>query len=68
MKTGFCQGREQDGVCRDYKLWINVVCVGVECGLPGMVGYCWGLGLRRLYSQARDKLWKARNDSLKSFV
>lgn len=37
VKTGFCQRRERDGVRRGIEL-----CVGVECGLPGMVGYCWG--------------------------
>lgn len=33
VKTGFCQGRERDGVRRGFKLCVSVVCVGVECGL-----------------------------------
>lgn len=31
-----------------------------------MVGYCWGLGVMSLYSQAWVKLWKTLNGSLKS--
>lgn len=44
-KTGITKGGVGgNGVGRGFKPSLSVVCLGVECGLPGMVDYYSGFG------------------------
>lgn len=66
VKTGLAKGRGSNCVSRGFKLSMNEVCLGVKCGLPGIVVIIWGLGAMSFCSQAWVKLWPAWNGSLKS--